>query len=234
MYKNKKILAVIPARGGSKGIHKKNLQRINGKSLIAIAAKSIHDFGLTDAKIISTDDRTMAEEAVSHGIDAPFLRPESLAADKSESIDMWKHAWQEAEKFYNMEFDISVLLEPTCPLRKSEDIKAAIECLISSQADSVVTVSKTPAHYTPHKTLTVDGETKKLGFYHEKGSNYSIRQSIPDYFHRNGACYACSRKAIFESNSIITNNTRAVVIERELVNIDTSFDLELARWLSSR
>ena len=156
-WKGASVLAVIPARGGSKSIPRKNLAKIGGLSLVALAAKVVTNLDWIDAAIVSTDDEEIRAEAVKHGLDAPFMRPAHLANDKAGSIDMWQHAWLESESYYDRTFDLSILVEPTSPMRKPEDLFSTVEMLVEKKAASAATLSITPAHYSPHKTLTVNG-----------------------------------------------------------------------------
>jgi len=227
---NKNILAVIPARGGSKGIAKKNLRQINGKSLIEHVATCIQSLKWIDAIILSSDCDEIRSHAQVLNIDTPFIRPKELSCDSAKSIDMWKHAWLEAEKYYNKKFDISILLEPTSPLRTPKDIKDAIELLLKEQPYTVATVSKTPGHYTPHKTLKVSN-AGYIEPYLKDGIKYSIRQNIPNYYHRNGICYATTRESLIEKNNLMQEKCIALIIDRPIVNIDEEIDLKLAEVL---
>ena len=228
-----KILAVIPARGGSKGIVNKNLRKINGKSLIEHAAICANSVTWIDEIILSTDNDEILNHAKNINIDSPFKRPEALSNDHAKSIDMWKHAWLEAEKHYETIFNISILLEPTSPLRTSEDIKNTVELLIESQSYTVATVSKTPGHYTPHKTLKISN-TGFIEPYLKDGIKYSIRQEIPDYYHRNGICYATTRESLIERNNLMQEKCTALLIDRPIVNIDEEVDLDLAQVLMNK
>jgi CMP-N,N'-diacetyllegionaminic acid synthase len=229
-YKGFKILGVIPARGGSKGIPKKNLSRVGGISLVGHAAKVARSVKWIDRAVLSTDHIEIADEGRKWGLEVPFMRPPELATDEARSSDMWKHAWLESEARFDERFDISVLLEPTSPLRRPEDVTRTIECLLESDCDAAATVSPSPAHFTPHKCLTVDGKGI-IGFYHPQGGQYSIRQKIPQYFFRNGVCYALRRNTLLEKGVIIEENCKAVIIERPVVNIDDQHELEYAEFL---
>lgn len=226
------ILAVVPARGGSKSIPRKNLCVINGVSLIGRAAGIVKSIPWINAAVISTDDEEIAAEGIKHGLSAPFRRPSEISGDTASSVDMWRHAWSEAEVFFGTRFEISVLLEPTSPLRTIGDVEKTVLKLLSGNYSSAATVSPTPAHYTPQKTLTVENDI--IDFYHAMGGQHSLRQSIPKYYHRNGLCYAVTREHLFNKNLIINNETAAVVVERNVVNIDEPFELELAKWLINK
>jgi CMP-N-acetylneuraminic acid synthetase len=225
------VLAVIPARGGSKGIPRKNLVEIAGVSLVGQAARVAASLPWLDLAILSTDDPEIAEEGRKFGLEVPFLRPAELAADTTSSVDMWRHAWLAAEKVWSARFSISVLLEPTSPLRKAEDIEKTVLALIEGDHLAAATVSRTPAHYTPEKTLLVD-ENGLIRFYLAEGAKHALRQGIPAYYHRNGLCYAVRRETLVLRGSILDEDCIAVVIERPVVNIDDHLDLRVARMLS--
>ena len=226
------ILAVVPARGGSKSIPRKNLCQVGGLSLLARTAQVAASLPWIDARILSTDDREIADEGRAHGLDVPFMRPEDLSGDLANSIDMWRHAWLEAERHYGKRFDVSVLLEPTSPLRRADDITATVELLLGGDYKAAATVTPAPAHFTPQKCLTVtDGQ---IGFFHEAGAKHSIRQTIPTYYFRNGICYAVRRQTLIEDKIILGDRCAANIIDRHIVNIDEPFDLELAEFLLQR
>jgi len=231
-WNSRVILAVVPARGGSKGIPRKNLQRIGGISLVACVAGLCARLSWLDAAVLSTDDDEIAREGEAHGLAVPFRRPAELAGDSAGSVAMWRHAWQEAEEHFGRVFELSILLEPTSPLRTVEDIERTVEA-VAAGAPAAATVSPTPAHYTPHKTLTVSNNGY-LGFYLEEGPLYAIRQQVPEYYHRNGLCYAASRKHLVDEGQIINADCKAVVVKRPVVNIDDQFELDLANWLYER
>ncbi len=227
------ILAVVPARGGSKGIPRKNLQKVGGLSLIARAAGIAASLDWIDAAVISTDDPEMAEEGRKFGLDVPFMRPARLADDTALGIDVWKHAWTACEKLYGKRFDISVKLEPTSPLRRPEDVELTAMTVIKGGHPAAATISPTPAHYSPHKTLTVSSDGI-IGFYLKDGARFSLRQGIPQYYHRNGVCYAATREHVVDQGMIIDQNAAGIIIDRPVVNIDDRFDLELAHWMISK
>ncbi|MDZ7696608.1 MAG: acylneuraminate cytidylyltransferase family protein [Deltaproteobacteria bacterium] len=227
------ILAVVPARGGSKGIPRKNLQKVSGLSLIARAAQVAKSLDWIDAAIISTDDHEMAEEGRKHGLDVPFIRPVHLASDTALGIDVWRHAWLACEEHYGKRFDISIKLEPTSPLRRPKDVERTVRTVIEEDHPAAATVSPTPAHFSPHKTLKVSDQGI-IGFYLQDGAKFSLRQGIPQYYHRNGICYAATREHVVEKGMIIDHETAAVIIERPVVNIDELYELELAEWLLNR
>lgn len=223
----KNILAVIPARGGSKGIPRKNLKIIVGKTLIQHAYDVTKELAWIDATVLSSEDEEIIAHGLELGINTPYRRPLELATDHAKSIDAWQHAWLACEEYHNKQFDISVLLEPTSPMRTALDIENVVNLLISSHANTVATVSKTPGHYTPHKTLEISNYGYITPFI-KGGLKYSIRQQIPDYFHRNGICYATTRESLIEQCNLMENNCLPFLIERHVINIDEPSDLKIA------
>jgi len=226
------VLAVVPARGGSKGIHRKNLCRVAGRTLIAHAASVIAALPELAAAVLSSDDAEIIAEAERCGLPAPFVRPAELSDDTSSSVDMWRHAWLAAETHYATTFDISILLEPTSPMRTPDDVRRTLDAVIRGGRAAAATVSPTPAHHAPQKTLTVDG-SGTLGYF-DPANRTARRQDIPPYFHRNGLCYAVRRATLVERGSILDEDCAAVVVERPVVNIDEPFDLDLAEFLFAR
>lgn len=227
---NKNILAVIPARGGSKGVQRKNLREICGQSLIAHTANCIRQLDWMDAFILSSDDEEICAHGKSLNIDVPFARPQELSSDDAKSIDVWTHAWLFSEDYFQKKFDISVLLEPTSPMRTAEDVTDAVNLLIEKQANTVATVSRTPGHYTPHKTLQIS-ETGFIDPYLPGGTQYTIRQHIPAYYHHNGICYATTRESLIDKHNLMKDKCIPLIIDRPVANIDEEIDLKLAEVL---
>ncbi len=227
------MLAVVPARGGSKGIPGKNLKQVRGLSLIERAARTIAESPFIDRALCSTDDSRIAEEAMRHGLAVPGLRPADLSGDAAKSVDVWRYAWLDMEHRDGRTYDVSVLVEPTSPLRRASDIEATLSAMLDADARAAATVSATPAHFTPQKALTVDRE-RRIGFYLSDGARFSRRQDIPAYYHRNGACYAARRDTVVDAGMILEDRCVAVVIDRPMVNIDEPLDLEIAELLARR
>jgi CMP-N,N'-diacetyllegionaminic acid synthase len=226
------VLAVVPARGGSKGVPRKNLRVVGGLSLIARVAKVVEQLPWITNAILSTDDVEMQDEGRRFGLEVPFLRPADLSSDHSSSVDVWRHAWLQAEECYRRRYEISVLLEPTSPLRIPEDVQRTVEALVRSGRAAAATVSRTPAHFTPHKTLMID-DHGLINFYLPEGARHSLRQSIPPFYHRNGLCYAARRETVVDRRNIIERDCFAVLIERAVVNVDDMLDLRIADMLAS-
>lgn len=229
----KSVLAVVPARGGSKSIPRKNLAEVCGVSLVGHAGLTLGKLDWVDAAVLSTDDEEIAEEGKKYGLDVPFLRPEELASDTATSLDMWRHVWKQCEEFYGMTFDISLLLEPTSPLRRPEDIEQTALEVVRNGCPAAVTVSPTPAHFTPEKTLLLDEDNNITYYIGQEGHKFHNRQAIPSYYHRNGICYALTRHRLLDEG-IILQGAHPIVIDRPIVNIDELVELEMASWFMKR
>lgn len=226
------VLAVVPARGGSKGIPRKNLQLVHGLSLIGHVAKVVSTLPWIDATVLSTEDPEIAAEGQRHGLDTPFSRPRELAGDLARSVDAWRHAWLASEEYYGRRFDVSVLLQPTSPMRRGEDVEATMRALVDGGRSAAATVSRTPPDFTPEKTMIIDEE--RLRPYLPRDRAQATRQLIPAYYHANGICYASTRRAVVDDQVVLAPDCAAVVVDRPVVNIDEPLDLELAEWLFDR
>jgi CMP-N-acetylneuraminic acid synthetase len=182
-----------------------------------------------DRAVISTDSPAYAEEGRAHGLEAPFLRPPELSTDTAGAVETVTHALESAERHYGESFGIVLIVEPTCPLRRPEDIEGALQMLLETGAESVVTVSRADSKQHPHKLLKV--ERDHLIFYDPAGAAVKVRQSLQPLYFRNGACYALTRRCLVEHKAIFGPTTRAFVIDRLLLNIDEPLELEFARYL---
>ncbi|HVF53670.1 MAG TPA: acylneuraminate cytidylyltransferase family protein [Actinomycetota bacterium] len=227
------VLAVVPARGGSRGIERKNLQRIDGKTLVALAADVALRTGGIDVAVLSTDDPEIASEGLNHGLSVFFIRPQYLATDEADSFAVWRHALLATEAELGVTFGGSVLLEPTSPMRTPGDVQGALEILIARSAGCVLTLSRTPAHFSPHKSFVLR-EDSRVDYLTSDGARFARRQSVPRLYHRNGLCYAATREWLMTASDLVGNTTIAMITERPVVNIDDPFDMELAQWLMTR
>ena len=221
------VLAVIPARGGSKGIPRKNLRRVGPLSLIAWAAQTVGQLPWIDQALLSTDDSEMAEEGRNHGLEVPFIRPSDLSTDTAPAVKMWRHAWLESEKTFGQRYDLSVLLQPTTPLRQAIDVERTVAAMVDGGHDAAATVSPIPGHFSPQKTLTIN-DRGVLGFFDPDGAKYTSRQMLEGYYHRNGVCYAATRASVVDRSNIVEEDCVAVVISEYVINIDEPIELEIA------
>ena len=227
------MLAVVPARGGSKGIPRKNLQAVDGFSLIAHAARTATALNWIDRAILTTDDEEMAAEGRRHGLEVPFMRPAELATDVAGPNDMWRHAWIEAERHYDCQFDVSVLLQPTTPLREPEEVERTVATLVAGGHAAATTVCAVPPDFLPERILRLGGDGR-LSFYLAGGPEVTRRQDAPPLYYRDGTCYARTRRSMIEEARDVEEDCAAVLIDHLVVNIDEPFELELAEFVLSR
>jgi len=233
MIQNQSILAVVPARGGSKGVPLKNLRMLGGQSLVSRVSAVMAQVPDIDRAVVSTDHDGIAGVAEAAGLVAPFRRPESLAGDRIGDLEVLTHALEATEKLDGRKYDIVVMLQPTSPFRKPEQVAACIRMLVEGNWDAVWTVSPTDSKSHPLKQLTV-GEEGVLDLYDASGAQIIARQQLEPVYHRNGIAYAFTRECLLEQKTIRGKRTGALVIEELCVNIDTEWDLELAEFLLSR
>lgn len=223
-------LALIPARGGSKGLPGKNLAIVGGSTLLARAIRCAIDTGLFAAVVVSTDDPAIAEEGVRAGASVPFLRPKVLASDNSPVIAAIKHALQELEAAGSNHFDLVALLEPTSPLRTPAIVRAVINAAESPGADAALTVSPAPLRYHPLKQL-VPGPSGHARNYIAEGARIVNRQELSETYIRNGMCYAVRRSALEAGHGVLGSEAAMIIVTEPAVNIDNASDLELAKRL---
>lgn len=224
-----KILGLIPARGGSKGVPKKNIKMLGEKPLIAYTIESARKSALLTETIVSTDSEDIFSAAEQNGLKPPFLRPDNLAQDNSTSLEVVRHAIDFFEK-QNVFFDAVCLLQPTNPFREKGFIDNAIEKFVASGADSLVSVLPVPHEYNPHWVFEPDAD----GFLKIATGEDKIiprRQDLPVAYHRDGSVYL-TKTAVIKNGSLYGNST--VFIESNPVlfaNIDTMHDWERAESL---
>jgi len=223
-------LALIPARGGSKGLPGKNLAIVGGMTLLARAIRCAHDAGIFDGIVVTTDDPAIAEEAIKAGAAVPFLRPRELATDESPVLAAIKHALQELEAAGSLHFDLVALLEPTSPLRTPEIIRSVVSAAEQPGTDAALTVSPVPTRYHPLKQLVSD-RTGHVRHCLPDGAGIVNRQELSQTYIRNGMCYAVRRSALDAGHGVLGSAATMVVVTEPVVNIDDAEDLELARQL---
>lgn len=225
-----RVLGVIPARGGSKGIPRKNIHLLGGKALIAYTIEAAAAAKRLTRTIVSTEDGEIAEVARACGGDVPFMRPAELATDDARAIPMMQHAVKAVEKLEGgAEYDVIVMLQPTTPFRMAQDIDGALELLERTGADSVISVALHIGQH-PAKMKYLEGDRLIDPPFAEKSEN-TPRQKLPDVYRLNGAIYATRRKVLL-AGSFKGKDSRAwVMSEERSVNIDTEWDVKLAQIL---
>lgn len=232
MYQGKKILAVVPARGGSKGVPLKNIHPLGGKPLITWVKPVIDEVSEIDRTVVSTDSEKIAEVAKSVGLDVPFYRPETLSGDRIGDLEVLTHSLLEMEEQDKCTYDIVLMLQPTCPLRKAKHVTDTFVKLVDEDRDAVWTLSETDSKGHPLKQFNIS-EKGDLAYYDEEGKKIIARQQLVPVYHRNGSSYAITRECLLDQKSIFGNNPAAVITE-SLISIDTLEDFEMTEWMLER
>jgi CMP-N-acetylneuraminic acid synthetase len=221
---------LIPARGGSKGVPRKNIRLLGGKPLLQYTAETARAARLLSRVVLSTDDEEIAEIGRTCKLDVPFMRPPELAADATPSLLVVKHALEWLGSRGEV-FDAVCLLQPTHPFRQAGDIDACIALLAESGADSVVTVLPVPPEHNPHWVFfrSPDG-TLRLS----TGESTPIprRQDLPPAFHREGSVYVTRRDVVVKGGSLLGDRVVGYPMDPgKSVNIDTQDDWARAERL---
>ena len=227
-----KILCIVPARAGSKGIRNKNIQKIKGKTLIEIACRVALKSKLFEDIIVSTDSKKYLGFTKILKTKTPYLRPRNLSGDKISDLELIRHELKVYEKFFKKKYDFVALLQPTCPLRRIQHLKDCYKILKNKKCDAVWTVSEISLKYNPLKQLEIKNE--RLSYCNKNGSKIIARQQLKRTFIRNGAAYFFSRKTILNYKKILPKKTYYKIITDKLINIDNKEDLKSAqKYLSS-
>lgn len=226
-----RILAVIPARGGSRGVPRKNIQQICGKPLIAYTIETALAAGpLFDRVIVSTEDEEIAGVARAYGADVPFIRPRDLAGDRTPTLPLLQHATRYAEQEAHAPFDWICLLQPTAPFREVADLQAAVRLAVAGGCDSVISVVRVFAVH-PILMKRIEGD-RLLPFCIEEKEGERRQDYSPPAYMRNGAIYLTRRDVLLERGSVWGDVIRPYVMpEERSVSIDSRIDLLLARLL---
>ncbi len=231
MYKGRKILGLITARGGSKELPQKNIKPLLDKPLIAWTIEQALMSKYLDRVIVSTDDGKIAEISKKYGAEVPFLRPEELATDESKSIDVVLHTidWMDTN---DKPYDLLMLLQPTSPLRTSKDIDKAIELLFSKNARAVVSVCEVEHH--PYWTNILPDNGCMENFIKPEIMNKN-RQELPIFYRLNGAIYLSYCDYLKHQGSFFGKETFAYIMSKERsIDIDNEIDFKLAEILIAK
>ena len=225
MFEENKILAMIPARGGSKDIKDKNIYPLCGKPLIAYTIEAALNSKYLDDVIVSTDSEKIADVAKNFGAEVPFLRPPELASDTSKTIDAILHVITELKKIGRV-YDDFILLQPTSPLRTSENIDNAIEKYFKFGRKSLVSISKVNDSPIFMRTIISEDRMKKVL---ELPSTVR-RQDLPDFYRVNGAIYINKISEIDEQTSFNDNEVPFLMSPGSSVEVDEYKDLEIVKF----
>lgn len=223
------VVALIPARGGSKRVPKKNLAKAGGKTLLEWAIEAARGAEQVSRVLVSTDDPDIAASAAAHGAEVPWLRPAELAQDATTSLAVVEHAFEWCMRNWLPAPEIGLLLEPTAPLRRSEHLDAAVEALLASDADSVVSVSEVPHVLNPEEMLTIRGEVLQPYIDSCSMDARRLRGNQTPVYIQNGLVYAFRVQRLLDLRSLYGRKSIPLVSGwEEFLDIDTSADLQVA------
>ena len=227
-----RILAIIPARGGSKGVVRKNIRELGGKPLIAHTIETAKGCALLTDVIVSTDDWDIAAVSEEHGADIPFLRPASLATDTAKSVDVCLHALDYLGDT-GKDYDYLVLLQPTSPLRSLRSLNESIELLLRfTQAPSLITVTPVGNMHPNYMYCRSEAGGDRFEPLMAEQESGLRRQEFRDYYYRNGAIYITKVEFVRSIGKLYDATSLAYVMpEEESINIDSEFDLFLAEQI---
>ncbi|TDX84098.1 cytidylyltransferase domain-containing protein [Epilithonimonas xixisoli] len=220
------MIAIIPARGGSKGLPGKNIKLLNGKPLIAYTIDAALNAKKISRVIVSTDDAEIAEIAKNYGAEIPFMRPDFLANDNAKSIDVYNYTIERLETEENTDINEIVVLQPTSPLRTAQHIDEAIDTYLEKNADSVISYCKEDHPIFWHKFITEDGKFEEI-FSNDYQKN---RQDIRSTYHPNGAIYILKKDVLLSGNYYNEGSYAYIMDKNVSIDIDTQEDFELAQW----
>ena len=231
-------MILVPARGGSKAIPKKNLTNLRRQPLLAWTSNVALSSNLSRHVILSTDSQEVANIGKSLGLSVPFLRPPEFAKDDTLQIEVIKHALTEMKKLLNLNFDSVMLLQPTTPFRKKETLLKAYESFIDEKADTLITVSDISR--MDQSTIYLSSKKLKSGLYllHDLEEDISapqgtLRQDFKERWWRNGSIYIFNSSTLLDTNSLYGGKTIGLSTDLvESINIDTFSDLNLAKVIA--
>jgi CMP-N,N'-diacetyllegionaminic acid synthase len=224
VIEDKKVLAIIPARGGSKGVPRKNIREVAGKPLIAWTIEEAKKSKYIDRLVLSSEDAEIIKVAKEWACDVPFVRPAELSQDETPGIEPVLHAIQSLPGY-----DYVVLLQPTSPLRKVEDIDGCIETIVAKKAKCCVTV--TEPEKSPYWMHVINPEGKLSPLITWDCSIHN-RQSLPKVFSLNGAVYVANVQWLAETKSFLSRDTVPYEMPRDRsLDIDTYMDLDFMIYL---
>ena len=219
------MLAIIPARGGSKGLPGKNLMLFDGKPLISYTIECAKNSSGVSRVILSTDDIKIAEVALKYGAEVPFMRPADLATDDSLAIDTYKYTVNKLKDDEGIDIDEYMVLLPTSPLRDVGDISNAIKIFRNKHADSVISVTKGDKPVSWFKALDTEGKIL------ENDNALKNRQDETDYYCPNGSIYIF-QKDLIDKGKYYSDKTYAYVMPKSRsIDIDTKTDFDFAEFL---
>lgn len=227
MFKYKKILALVPARSGSKGIKNKNIKLINGKPLIEYTLDFVNKLNFIDLKVVSSDSDKILKIAKKNNF-IGIKRSKTLSGDKISDYKVIKSIIDN-KKILQSRCDYIIYLQPTSPLRKKQELVSALEKIIKEKYSSAWSISKIDKKNHPLKVMIL--KKSGLTLYDLKGKKIIARQQLQDLYVRNGVFYIFSVKELIKKKSIYLSKTLPVILNRKIVNIDNFIDLKITKKL---
>ncbi len=224
MYKDKKILGVITARGGSKGIPRKNIKDLAGKPLIAYTVEAAKQSKYLTRCIVSTDDQEIADVSKQYGANIPFMRPEELAQDQSTSMEVVQHVLKDIGE----EYDYLMILQPTSPLRAAEDIDGCIIKAVDTDADSVMSMKELD-DFSAKKLKRIDND-EIVPWLEDEGKESSRRQDLDQVYKRNCAIYLTKTELIKKGDLFGKVSRPYIMPEDRSIDINQLVDFNLAEF----
>jgi CMP-N,N'-diacetyllegionaminic acid synthase len=226
-----KILAIIPARGGSKGLPGKNIKDLHGKPLIAYTIEVAKQSKHISEIHVSSDDNEILAVAEKYGVITKFIRPSELATDSSLAIETYIFCLNKYQNDFNKKFDVVVILQPTSPLRKIEDVDSCIEMFINKSADSIISYTEESHPVLWHKYIDKQGVITNV---FNEGNDVKNRQELKKTYYPNGSVYVF-KSSLIQSRRYFSEKTYAYVMPRSRsVDIDAIEDFEYVEFLLSK
>lgn len=223
------MIAIIPARGGSKGVPHKNIRNLNGKPLIAYTIEAALNSKYIDKVLVTTDDIEIATISQKYGASVPFMRPDYLATDTASAIDVYLHAVEFVKKNFKNDISKFMVLLPTAPLRKTKHIDEAVEQFLKAKAQTLVAMKEADTPISWYYLLQKDGTVRNANF---DSNNMANRQMNKKYYIPNGAIYILDYQLLKKQRTYYSENTIPYIMSsEESVDIDTQFDFKIAEFM---
>ncbi len=227
------VLALIPARGGSKGVPGKNIRPVGGRLLIERAVTAMRDSGVVDRVLVSTDSEEIAEAAIQAGAEVPFLRPPEMATDKAPMEPVIRHAIAEYERHAGLDIDTLVFTEATVPFRNASHVEKAVQRFRRGDCRSVITVC--PLERKPENIFVKDADGHLTPYIREPRERFVNRQDMGALCRLSSGLYVIGRDTYLRTGSLVVEPVGYVeMTARESVNIDEEIDLMLAELIAER
>ena len=222
-------IALICARGGSKGLPGKNIRPLNGTPLIGWSIKIAKEIERVSRVIVSTDSKEIAKIALEYGAEVPFMRPENLALDNSPEWSVWRHSINYLENQQSEKIDVLVVLPVTAPLRSINDVNKCIDLFEKGGVDSVITVSE--SNRNPYFNMTSNDSKGYSSLVIQSDKGIVRRQDAPQVFDMTTVAYVVDANFVKEFNGIFEGKVKSVIIPpKRSIDIDTMLDFEIAEF----